>query len=79
MKNALDQWLDLAEQHARQLVNNRGEMNIRTLRSRFHAMSNQSHQMNRLLRTLLTTHTMAELDALYNERCAPIIGRRVQR
>lgn len=79
MKSTLDQWLDLAEQHARQLVNNRGERNIRALRSRFHAMSNQSHQMSRLWRTLLTTHTVAELDALYNERCAPIVGREVRR
>ena len=75
----LDRWLMYAEDHARQLVANRTETNIRQMRRRFHAMTAQSDVMGRLWRNLLTRYTAAELDAAYNARCAAIVGREVQR
>lgn len=74
----LTRWLMYAEDHARLLVANREETDIRQLRRRFHAMNTQSDAMARLWRNLLARYSRDELDAFYDARCAAIVGREAQ-
>lgn len=77
--NTLEKYLDLAERHARMLVANRGEQSIKTLKSRFRALNCYTDQSSRLYAQLLRDgYSRAQLFALYNERCAGIVGREAQ-
>ena len=82
----LEQWLALAEQHARQMVATRISNRpvdaafVKEVKQRFHVMNTQSHQMARLWRNLRAEgYAVPALDALYDARCESIIGRKVQR
>lgn len=75
----LERWLAYAEEHARLLVANREEADIRQLRRRFHALNTRSDVMMRLWRNLLTRYDVSTLDAAYNARCAAIVEREVER
>ena len=78
--NTIDQWLTLCEQHARLIATAKMLKDTDQVVTNFKDRDALSEQIRPLWFALLDAgHTVADLDARYNERVKPILGREVRR
>lgn len=77
MNKVLNEYLDLCEQHARIMMKTHGMMNLKTLKSQYHALHSILHKTGRLhFKLRMSGYTTEQIKEAYNDRCESITGLR---